>query len=144
MSTENKTEKAGAPAPATPSKVDGAQKTVQTDDLKVTEHSGEIESLKAEVAEKDNNIASKDQEIESLKAEVESLKGDVKSLEGRIEKATKKGKASKTEKRFVVINSFRGNQKGENGKIYAINEDVSDLDPDRLKDLVSRDLVREV
>lgn len=132
MGTENKIEKAGATTPVTPSKVEGAQSS-KVQESKVDDViNAEIESLKAKVSEHEATIASKD-------AEIESLKDSIKKLEAKSSRS--KGKK---ENRFIVVNSFRSNVKAEKEKIYNIDEDVSDLDADRLENLVERGLVKKI
>lgn len=132
MGTENKIEKAGATTPATPSKVEGDQVS-KVQGAKVEDSiNAEIESLKGKVSEHEATIASKD-------AEIESLKDSIKKLEAKSSRAK-----SKKETRFIVVNSFRSNVKAEKEKIYNIDEDVSDLDADRLENLVERGLVKKI
>ncbi|WP_313515161.1 hypothetical protein [Sphingobacterium sp.] len=132
MGTENKIEKAGASTPAAASKVEGAQSS-KVQESKVDDViNAEIESLKGKVTEHEATIASKD-------AEIESLKDSIKKLEAKSSRA--KGKK---ENRFIVVNSFRSNVKAEKEKIYNIDEDVSDLDADRLENLVERGLVKKI
>lgn len=132
MGTENKIEKAGATTPATLSKVEGDQVS-KVQGAKVEDSiNAEIESLKGKVSEHEATIASKD-------AEIESLKESIKKLETKSNRAK-----SKKETRFIVVNSFRSNVKAEKEKIYNIDEDVSDLDADRLENLVERGLVKKI
>lgn len=132
MGTENKIEKAGATTPATPSKVEGDQVSKVQESKMDDVINAEIESLKSKVSEHEATIASKD-------AEIESLKESIKKLETKSNRAK-----NKKETRFIVVNSFRSNVKAEKEKIYNIDEDVSDLDADRLENLVERGLVKKI
>ena len=131
MGNENKNEKAGAQTPATPSKVEGTQEKAQTNQVD-SNVNAEIESLKAKVSEHETTIASKD-------AEIESLKDTIKKLDTKANKAN-----SKKEKRFIVISPFRSNVKADKEKVFDINDDVTDFDADRLKNLVEKGLVKEI
>lgn len=161
MSTEkNKKEVTGAAAPVTPSKVEGTQSADQaqldlgaksdekaTLELVVAEKNAEIEALKAQHQEfKDKlkpEIEKIQEESKTLKAENESLKGEIEALKADTGKPSGKGtKGNKSEGKFIVSNSFRGNKEGEG--IFNINDDVSHFEADRLKDLVERGLVEEV
>lgn len=149
MANENKNEKAGATTPATPSTVEGTQQTDQGQlDLGAnTSTIEEVEKLKAD-------LAAKDAEIEALKAEhkefKEKLKPEIEKIQAENEKLkadmAKTGKSTKASKsggsKFIVVSAFRGTQKGEG--IFEIDADVSHFDAERLKDLVSRELVKEV
>ncbi len=147
MSEANKSEKAGAKTPVDPSKVEGTQNAVVTNDFAAENAGLKSELLKnAELLEARNgDIQTLNDEKTVLKTENDSLKAKVADLEKQLKdskaSSSKKGKAAK---RFVVTNSFRSNVKGEEGKIYNIDDDVTDFDGDRLKDLVARDLVKEV
>lgn len=132
MGTENKIEKAGATTPATSSKVEGDQVSKVQESKMDDVINAEIESLKSKVSEHEATIASKD-------AEIESLKESIKKLETKSNRAK-----NKKETRFIVVNSFRSNVKAEKEKIYNIDEDVSDLDADRLENLVERGLVKKI
>ncbi|OYD41170.1 hypothetical protein [Sphingobacterium cellulitidis] len=132
MGTENKIEKAGATTPATPSKVEETQVSKNQGSKVDDSIHAMIESLKGKVSEHEATIASKD-------AEIESLKDSIKKLETKSSRS--KGKK---ENRFIVVNSFRSNVKAEKEKIYNIDEDVSDLDADRLENLVERGLVKKI
>lgn len=173
MSTENKNEKAGAAkASATPSKVEESQdifngaaavdqekdaiiKSLKDENAELkasASHSAELQShidgLKSEVQEKNELLKSRDADIVALKDENAALKEDVTSLKANVAhlegNAGQGGSTEKTEKRFIVINSFRSNNEADKGKVYDINTDVSDFDTERLKDLVGRNLVKEV
>ncbi|WP_392471364.1 hypothetical protein ACF3OC_08310 [Sphingobacterium cellulitidis] len=132
MGTENKIEKAGDTTPATSSKVEGDQVSKVQESKMDDVINAEIESLKSKVSEHEATIASKD-------AEIESLKESIKKLETKSNRAK-----NKKETRFIVVNSFRSNVKAEKEKIYNIDEDVSDLDADRLENLVERGLVKKI
>lgn len=132
MGTENKIEKAGATTPATSSKVEGDQVSKVQESKMDDVINAEIESLKSKISEHEATIASKD-------AEIESLKESIKKLETKSNRAK-----NKKETRFIVVNSFRSNVKAEKEKIYNIDEDVSDLDADRLENLVERGLVKKI
>ncbi|QBQ41202.1 hypothetical protein E2P86_08545 [Sphingobacterium psychroaquaticum] len=165
MANENKNEKAGAATPATPSIVEGTQDTDQAKlDLAPKTSYDEVEKLKADLADKDVEIealkveregveveneklkadlADKDVEIEALKVEREGVEVENEKLKADLAKASKQSKAVKSgAPKFVVISAFRGTQKNEG--IFEIDADVSHFDADRLKDLVSRELVKEV
>lgn len=132
MGTENKIEKAGATTQATSSKVEGDQVSKVQESKMDDVINAEIESLKSKVSKHEATIASKD-------AEIESLKESIKKLETKSNRAK-----NKKETRFIVVNSFRSNVKAEKEKIYNIDEDVSDLDADRLENLVERGLVKKI
>ena len=161
MSTEKtKIEKAGGSTPATPSKVEGIQSADQdqldlgaksaekaTLESVVATKDAEIEALKAEHQEfKDKlkpEIEKIQEENKSLKTENETLKGEIEALKADTGKPSGKGsKGNKSEGKFIVSNSFRGNKEGEG--IFNINDDVTHFEADRLKDLVERGLVEEV
>ncbi|SMG32198.1 hypothetical protein [Sphingobacterium psychroaquaticum] len=107
----------------------------------------ENEKLKAELVAKDSEIESLKAEHkafkEKLKPEIEKIQSENEKLKAELAKTGKQSKASKSgAAKFVVVSAFRGNQKGEG--IFEIDSDVSHFDADRLKDLVSRELVKEV
>lgn len=133
--TEKARVKNSAPATTDSSKAEGSKEVTSTADGAKTDQSSEIQGLKEVIKERDETIRAKDAEIQQLQAQIESLKSEA---------SKKRGKGAKDSKRFVVVNSFRGNTKADNGKIYDINEDVSHFDADRLKNLVERELVKEV
>lgn len=167
MADETKKEKAGATAPATPSKVEGTQ----SDAVK---ENAEVEKLKAEIAEKDQvieslkesndtgseeneklkgEIVSKDQEIaflnenltelksesDSLESENASLKSENENLKSQLKEASQSQAELKGDKKFIVVDSFR--DKDKEGLVYKIDDDVSYFDETRLINLVKRGLV---
>lgn len=132
MGTENKIEKAGATTPATSSKVEGDQVSKVQESKMDDVINAEIESLKSKVSEHEATIASKD-------AEIETLKDSIKKLENKASKAS-----SKKEKRFIVVSPFRSHVKADKDKVFDINDDVTDFDADRLKNLVEKGLVKEI
>lgn len=162
-----KNEKAGVSTPATPSKVEGAQSSDQSqlnlnanasvDEVKKLQgeldaKESEIISLKDDLKAKTDQIAAletehqafKDKlkpEIEKIQAENKDLKGKIEKLQGELVKAGGKPKTVKSEKKFTVISSFRDNQGGEG--VFNIGDDVSHLDADRLENLVDRELVKK-
>jgi chromosome segregation ATPase len=162
-----KNEKAGASTPATPSKVEGTQSSDQSKlDLNTNASSEEVQKLQSQLGFYEAEIASmredlaqrtkqvgdleaehqefKDKlkpEIEKIQAENKDLKGQVEKLQGELVKAGGKTEPVKTEGKFTVIASFRGNQDGEG--IFNIGDDVSHLSAERLKSLVDRELVKE-
>lgn len=108
----------------------------------------EIISLKEELKAKSNQVIALETEHkefkDKLKPEIEKIKGENKDLKVQIEKlqsGSGKTETTKTEGKFTVINSFRGNQDGEG--IFNTGDDVSNFDADRLKSLVERELVKE-
>lgn len=142
--SENKSEKAGAVAPATPSKVEGAQIT-----------SKEVEALKAELQAKDvelqakitdfDNLNSEYAEFkEKLKNEFERIVGENETLKSQVDDLKKgRSKTTKLGNRYIVVDAFRGNQKADKDKIYELGDDVTDFSKERLEDLVSRGLVQK-
>ncbi|MFD1770877.1 hypothetical protein [Sphingobacterium suaedae] len=173
MANETKQEKTGATAPATPSKVEGVQQPSASNDLH-SENAGlksdlqsktellqsresDIQTLQTENAGLKSDLQSKTELLQSresdiqtlqtenagLKSENEDLKAKVADLEKKVE-SSKSSKKTKSEKRFIVVNSFRGNTKGDSGKVYNIGDDVSEFDAERLKNLVERELIKEV
>ncbi|MNY65652.1 hypothetical protein D3C86_2029580 [compost metagenome] len=79
-----------------------------------------------------------------MKPEIEKIQSENKDLKAQVEKlqsGSGKTEPVKTEGKFTVIASFRGNQEGEG--VFNIGDDVSHLDADRLENLVSRELVQK-
>lgn len=164
MSTEKtKIEKAGASTPATPSKVEGTQSSDQSKlDLNTNASSEEVQKLQGDLDAKDSEIISLKDDLKAksdqiaaleaehqafkdkLKPEIEKIQTENKSLKGKIEdlqSGSGKTEPVKTEGKFTVIASFRGNQEGEG--IFNIGDDVSHLSAERLESLVDRELVKE-
>jgi len=166
MSTEKtKNEKAGASTPATPSKVEGTQASDQSQlDLNTNDSADEVKKLQGELAAKDSEIISLKDDLKAkgdqvvaletehqafkdkLKPAIEKLEAENKELQAKVKKLGSNlgvdlPSLAKTEGKFTVIASFRGNQEGEG--IFNIGDDVSHLDADRLKSLVDRQLVKE-
>lgn len=146
MANENKSEKAGATTPATPSKVEGTQDANQADSVNQEEvnaslaaKDAEIESLKAEHQEFKDKLKP---EVEKITEENKSLKAENAKLKTTLDKATAKSKAKKGDPKYIVINAFRGTKEGEG--IFELESDVSNLDADRLDSLVERGLVKKV
>lgn len=146
MANENKSEKAGATTPATPSKVEGTQDSNQaglgtqedvTTALAATD--AEIDALKAEHQEFKDKLKP---DIEKITEENKSLKAENAKLKTALDKATAKSKAKKSDPKFIVINAFRGTKEGEG--IFELESDVSHLDADRLESLIDRGLVKKV
>lgn len=164
MSTEkNKTEKAGGSTPATPSKVEGTQSSDQSQlNLNANTSGDEVKKLQGEVDAKESEIISLKEDLKAkteqiaaletehlefkdkLKPEIEKIQAENKDLKAQVEKlqsGSGKNEPTKTEGKFTVISSFRGNQYGEG--IFNIGDDVSHLSAERLKSLVDRELVKE-
>lgn len=167
MANENKNEKAGATTPATPSTVEGTQSTSDkarldlisginklAEELGLSDEPNKLKSLSDAIIKLHDEQAAKGAEIEALKAEhqdfkdklkpeIEKIKAENEKLKAELAKAGKSTKASKAgAAKFVVVSAFRGTQKDEG--IFEIDADVSHFDADRLKDLVERELVKEV
>jgi len=122
----------GAKAPVNPPETGGTQggeQPSENQNAKLIEHlQKENGELKAEPARKDEKITALDAEIKKLKEDL-AKKG--------------KGKAEKSEPKFVVISPFRGNTKKDEGTIYDVGTDVSDFDEERLQNLIAKDLVKK-
>jgi regulator of replication initiation timing len=146
VANENKSEKAGDNAPATPSTVEGTQNanqagSVNQDDVNASlaAKDAEIDALKAEHQEFKDKLKP---EIEKITEENKSLKAENAKLKTALDKATAKSKAKKGDPKFIVINAFRGTKEGEG--IFELESDVSHLDADRLESLIERGLVKKV
>ncbi|UXD67756.1 hypothetical protein MUK51_11005 [Sphingobacterium faecium] len=158
-----KNEKAGASTPAIPSKVEGTQSSDQSKlDLNTNTSSEEVKKLQGELDAKESEIISLKEDLKAkteqivaletehrefkdkLKPEIEKIQTENKDLKAQVEKlqsGSGKNEPVKTEGKFTVIASFRGNQDGEG--IFNIGDDVSHLSAERLKSLVDRELVKE-
>lgn len=133
MSAEGtKVEGAGVNAPVASPKVGGIQGGEQPSD---NQNAKLIENIQKENGELRAESAKKDEKITALDAEIKKLKEDL-AKKG-------KGKAEKSEPKYLVVDPFRGNTKKDDGEVYDRGADVSHFDEDRLANLIDRGLVKK-